>query len=120
MLFTERFYATVSCFKNPSGVVGFILAAFVLVSFKSAFKLRQTYSLKPINTFKILSPMPQIIMYNANVIDYERVYCASVTSTTQQNSHSSGVLLIMIDYAITIADLLLLIFNRYQIKRYKK
>lgn len=59
-------------------------------------------------------------MYNHDAINYDRVYCAYVTATTLNQAQSSGISIIVLDFTVTLADFLLLIYNKYQIKKYKK
>jgi hypothetical protein len=98
-LFLERFYATcVGPKQCCSGVVGAFLGVSIV----------------------FLSCLPQALMYNAKAIDYERVYCGYVTATSMENSHSSGQMIVLWDFSITALDVLLLFYNKHQIKQHKQ
>lgn len=82
-----------------------------------------TFILNPTNiysTFQAMAPLPQIIMYNAQAIDYERVYCASTISTVQNKATLMNWLLLSGDYLMCLGDFLLYCYNKKQIEKYKQ
>jgi hypothetical protein len=94
-MFLERFYTSIGLSSN--GTFGFILCFFTMV-------------------ISILS-LPMI--FNSSTYESERIFCGSAITVFDPNVTSAAYLSIIFDFAITLMDFFLLIFNRRKMQAYK-